>query len=120
MKKTLLFILLCFGYLFSEAQITASIAPQNPNCFGQCDGQATISVAGGTAPFTYTLMPSSMTGTFTSSSTLLNLCAGSYSVIIADQTQATNIYSFSLMQPSPLNMFANSSNDCGGTCSGTG
>ena len=120
MKKTLLFISLCLGYLASTAQISSTVTIQNVTCFGQCDGVANITASGGTMPYTYTLMPSSMTGTFTSMGSIPNLCAGSYTVIVADQSLATSTSTFSLIQPPPLFVNMNPTNvSCGASCDGS-
>ncbi|MES2760685.1 MAG: T9SS type A sorting domain-containing protein [Bacteroidota bacterium] len=119
MKKNLLFILLCFSYLFSIAQIASNVTVQNhPLCAGLCNGNANLTATGGTMPYTYTIIPSAMTGTFTSVAGLSNLCAGSYTVLVADQSMITTSSVFTMMQPQPLSVFASSNNDCSGTCSG--
>lgn len=120
MKKTLLFISLCIGYLASTAQISSTVTIQNVTCFGQCNGVANITASGGTMPYTYTLMPSSMTGTFTSMGNIPNLCAGSYTVIVADAALTTTTSVFMVTEPTPLNIFMNATNvSCGGNCDGS-
>ncbi len=120
MKKLLLFISLCLGYIASTAQITSTVTIQNVTCFGQCDGVANITASGGTMPYTYTLMPSSMTGTFTSMGSIPNLCASSYTVIVADAALTTTTSTFMVVQPNPLSLFMNSNNvSCGGNSDGS-
>jgi hypothetical protein len=68
------------------------------SCFGVCDGAIAISVIGGIGPFTYEWD----TGDTTTS--LVNLCAGNYQVVVADQGQGcTSTSSFDLAQPAALN-----------------
>ncbi|HRF99620.1 MAG TPA: T9SS type A sorting domain-containing protein [Bacteroidia bacterium] len=119
MKKIILFISLCMGYLTSSAQISSTVTIQNVTCFGQCDGVANITASGGIMPYTYTLMPSSMTGTFTSMGSIPNLCASSYTVIVADAALTTTTSTFMIVQPNPLSLFMNSNNvSCGGNSDG--
>jgi len=61
-------------------QITLSATTVDAAC-GQCNGEATITVAGGSGLFTYTWPPSAGNQT---TATATNLCAGSYTVIVSD------------------------------------
>lgn len=59
-----------------------TLTPQSTpvtSCVG-CDGTATVTPSGGTGPFTYTWSPSGWT-----TPTVTNLCAGTYTVTVADQ-----------------------------------
>lgn len=62
----------------------------NPRCNNSTDGSATVNIAGGTAPFTYTWSPSGG-----NAATASNLGAGSYTITVKDnagcQTTATAI-----------------------------
>lgn len=121
MKKIILFISLCFSYLFSTAQLSSFVNIQNQvSCIGQCNGTAIINATGGTGPYTYTLLPSAITNTFTSSAGIPNLCAGQYTVVVADQLLATSASTFSLIQPPPLFVNMNPTNvSCGAVCDGS-
>jgi hypothetical protein len=120
MKKTLLFIF-CLGYLASIAQISSTVTVQSHvTCFGLCDGSANITASGGTMPYTYTLMPNNTTGMFTSMGNINNLCAGAYTVIVADAALTTTTSVFMVTQPNPLSVFMNANNvSCGGNCDGS-
>lgn len=61
-------------------KITLSATTIDAAC-GQCNGEATISVSGGSGLFSYTWPPSAGNQT---TATATNLCAGSYTVIVSD------------------------------------
>ncbi len=63
------------------------------SCFGVCDGSATVSAIGGTAPFSY------LWDNGTTTSTLSAVCAGTYSVTITDTNNCTSVYSVAVSQP---------------------
>lgn len=56
--------------------IVGTTQQQNPSCSGQCNGTASVSATGGTAPYTFAWSNGQTT------SSLSNLCAGTYSVTI--------------------------------------
>ncbi len=61
-----------------------NIAPTDPSCPGACDGSITVSVSGGTPPYSYQWYDASNNPIGTDSPTLLNACAGDYSVEVTD------------------------------------
>lgn len=75
------------------AVLSATPSQTNILCYGASTGQASVSVAGGTAPYTY-----AWSGGGTSSSKT-NLAAGSHSVTITDSLGCTLIQNFTLTQP---------------------
>ncbi|HEU4718914.1 MAG TPA: T9SS type A sorting domain-containing protein [Bacteroidia bacterium] len=69
----------------AHAQITLSITSVTPSCANPCNGSVTASASGGVPPYTYAISPTSatsLTGTFN------NLCAGTYTVGVADANSA--------------------------------
>ena len=82
MKKvySLLLTLFLSASVFAAGH-TVSIAQTNITCFGVCNGEATATVIGGVGPFTYNWTPSG--GTAPSA---ISLCAGSYTVIVTDNS----------------------------------
>jgi hypothetical protein len=69
-----------------------------PTCNGGNDGELDIShVSGGTAPYTYSWSPGGST-----SATLSNISAGSYSVIITDNASCDTTINFTLGEPSAV------------------
>ena len=78
---------------------TASIASSaNASCNGVCDGTATSSIAGGTAPFTYLWDdPASQTNI-----TATGLCATAVNVTITDNVGCISIAGVTLTEPSAI------------------
>lgn len=70
----------------------------NISCNSNCDGTASVTAVGGTAPYSYSWMPGGMT-----TSTVNGLCAGTYSVIVTDAVGATQTQSFTITEPSAIN-----------------
>lgn len=78
-----------------EEQLSISIAEPSPlavtishndaSAIGVCDGDLTINVTGGTAPYSYNIN----NGAPTVLNTLTNLCAGQYDVIVIDANGCT-------------------------------
>ena len=94
------------------ATITAS---NNVTCNGLCNGSLTASMIGGTAPFTYSWIPSGQ-----NSSTATGLCPGTYSCTITDFYGCTSTVVGIINQPSPLASITNANNvRCFGTSTGT-
>ena len=69
----------------------------NVTCNAQCNGTASVSVTGGTGPYTYAWLPSGG-----NAATATGLCAGTYSVNVTDQTGCTGTWTFNITQPSVL------------------
>jgi len=63
----------------SSSTLTETINSTNETCFAQCNGAATVTASGGTAPITYNWLSPSST-----SQTLSSLCAGTYFVQMTD------------------------------------
>lgn len=81
--------------------ITATVSNQsNVQCNGGNTGTATLTVTGGTAPFTYAWSH----GLNTTNATVSNLAAGNYVVVVTDANGCTAIapVSLSISQPSAL------------------
>jgi len=66
----------------------------NVSCFGNNDGEATVTVTGGNAPFTYLWTPSNQT-----TATATGLVAGTYNVIVTDNKGCTTTNSVTITQP---------------------
>lgn len=76
------------------AAINASQAVTNVNCYGQTTGAITLSMSGGTPPYSY------LWNTGATSQNLSNLAAGTYTVTITDANGCTSLKpSMSVTQP---------------------
>ena len=95
---------------------TASVVSTSSiTCNGLCNGNITVGMTGGAAPFTYSWSPSGGTGPGAS-----NLCPGTYSCEITDFYGCKSTTSGTIIQPPLLNAIMNSNNvKCFGTSSGT-
>ena len=79
--------------------ITATISSiKDVNCFGEMNGSLSVSVSGGTAPYTY----SWNTNPIQTTATAINLSAGSYTVTIKDAAGKTNSVTGTVNQPQQL------------------
>ncbi|MEI6694996.1 MAG: dockerin type I domain-containing protein [Bacteroidota bacterium] len=79
-KYSFLLLIICLFSEFSQGQIT--FTQEDASC-GAADGSATVSVSGGTAPYTY-LWSNGGTGT-----SIHNLAVGSYTCFITDANGCT-------------------------------
>jgi gliding motility-associated-like protein len=77
--------------------LSASTSQTNVSCNAGVNGAASVTVSGGTAPYTYSWSPS---GGLTSS--VSNLAAGSYTCTITDSNGCTLTKSFTITQPTAI------------------
>ena len=97
---------------------TASItASTNLTCNGAGNGDATVTAAGGTSPYTYLWND----GGAQTTATATGLAAGNYSVTVTDNIGCTTSASITITQPTVLNasITASSNIDCDGDDDGT-
>ncbi len=97
MKKSLLSFLFASISFFTFSQITLTSTVSNVSCFGGSNGSATVSASGGSAPYTYTWMPSNM-----NTPTLSGLAAGAYTVTVMDALANTSSLVVIIGEPSQL------------------
>ncbi len=83
-------------YINEPAQLIASGAPTNINCFGNNNGAIDLTVSGGTAPYTYQWSTGSAT------QDISTLIAGTYKVTVSDINSCRQTLSFTLSQPSEI------------------
>ncbi|MGB0429164.1 MAG: collagen-binding domain-containing protein [Bacteroidia bacterium] len=79
-------------------QLTASLNGNDPTCATGTDGMATVSVSGGTSPYTYLWSNSETTAT------IEDLTSGTYSVTITDANGCTTTGSISIARPACCNV----------------
>ncbi|SFO41080.1 SprB repeat-containing protein, partial [Paenimyroides ummariense] len=94
----------------------ASSSHTDVTWYGGNDGSATVSVTGGTAPYTYSWSPSGGTN-----ATATGLIAGNYTVTVTDANGCTVTESFTVIQPIPLMVQSVSQTNvkCNGASDGT-
>lgn len=86
-----------------------------PTCKGACDGTATATPSGGTAPYTYSWSINAL-----SSQSITNLCAGTYTVFVTDLNGCVTSQTVTITEPLQLVANASSINPtCTATCNGT-
>jgi hypothetical protein len=77
----------------SEMNLTGEIS--HPLCYQSANGKVTTAVSGGTAPYTYAWSNGS------AGKDLLNVKAGTYSVVVTDRDGCSFSESFTLIDPAP-------------------
>lgn len=96
--------------------LNTSTTTTNPLCFGSCDGTATTTPVGGTAPYSYLWNSSPAQSSPTASS----LCADTFFVVVTDTNGCTVNDTIQLQDPSPLSTSSTSTDPlCNGSCDGT-
>ncbi len=95
---------------------TPTITTDNVNCFGGSDGSATVTMTGGSSPFTYAWSTTPVQTTTTAS----GLTTGSYTITIIDKYGCINISPVQILQPTPLSAVATPNDaSCFGSSNGT-
>ena len=83
----------CSAVLSEPIPLTCTLSGLDPSCQGGTDGEATVSLTGGTAPFSYVWS----TGATTNS--ISGLAAGLYSIVVTDLNGCTGECDITLMAP---------------------
>lgn len=95
-------------------QPTISFNTTNVSCYGQCDGSITANIGGGGSPYSF------LWNNGSTSSTISNLCAGTYTVTVTNSYGCTNSGSSTITQPQPLSLNLTRTNPtCDDLCNGT-
>ena len=96
-KQIGLFIVLgIFAPIFGHAQLQITGNTTAPSCFGYTDGQVTLDVTGGTAPYSYKWSNGQ------GGATVFGVSAGVYGVTVSDAANRTANSSFTVSQPAQL------------------
>ncbi|MCB0755735.1 MAG: gliding motility-associated C-terminal domain-containing protein [Flavobacteriales bacterium] len=97
--------------------ITFDFTATDVSCFGECDGTASVIVAGGTAPYSY-----SWSGLLLeTSASVSNVCAGNYALTVTDDSGCSVDTNFVVVEP-PLVIISGitvEDEGCAGDCDGT-
>jgi len=83
----------------TSVPLSVTTTQTNVSCNALCNGTASVTVAGGTSPYSYVWTPS---GGNAASAT--GLCAGTYTCTITDNVGATTTASFNITQPTALSI----------------
>lgn len=97
----------------SPLQITTTVT--DVQCFGQCNGSASLAVTGATAPYSYSWAPGGQT-----TSSVNGLCTGTYSCTVVDNSGCDTTVVITITAPQALS--ANTSfisPSCSGNCDGS-
>ncbi|MCF8257235.1 MAG: gliding motility-associated C-terminal domain-containing protein [Flavobacteriales bacterium] len=94
--------------------LDVTVTVVNPSCGGVCDGEASVTINGGTGPYTI------LWSDFSSGSSIIGLCAGNYSVIVVDANMCSDSVNFILTEPPVLNANITATTQvlCSGSCTG--
>ena len=100
------------------AYTITDIDPECNSIYGACNGSASANIVGGTTPYTY-LWSGPGLGAGASTTTVSNLCGGNYSLLITDAHGCTNLQTFTLVEPSFINLtYSTVAEQCSGACDG--
>lgn len=100
--------------ILEPAVLTLGTSFNDATCSGLCDGDATVTPSGGTAPYSYQWTPNVSSGP-----TASGLCAGTYDVLVVDANGCEETASFTITD-NQLSVSVTSTNvTCNGTCDGT-
>ena len=98
----------------SPSAITSSVTGTNVTCHGQANGTATLTVGGGTSPYSYSW------SNFQATQNLSGLSGGTYYVIITDANGCTRRDSVIITEPAAIVLGISSTNvNCNGGTNGT-
>ncbi|MBL4734241.1 MAG: T9SS type A sorting domain-containing protein, partial [Flavobacteriales bacterium] len=94
--------------------VSAITGSTDVDCFGACNGTASVAVGNGVPPYSYNWSPGGQT-----SANPTGLCAGMNNVIITDNNGCTTVNSISIAEPLALTLSITSNNVlCNGACVG--
>lgn len=104
-------------FFFNVQPIVPNLTFTNANCFGECDGTATVAPTGGNNNFTITWTPPPPVQGGLS---VNGLCAGNYSVRVADSNGCDSTQTFVITEPPPFTVASViAPATCANTCNGT-
>lgn len=101
MKQLLLLFcgLISFQFASATGHTVSIVSSSNVTCNGLCNGSATATVSGGVGPFAYSWNSTPVQTT----ATAINLCAGSYTVTVTDNSDMSTATAVVVIsQPSPM------------------
>jgi len=96
--------------------VVQNMVTNDASCHGVCDGDATVTITGGTLPYSY-----AWSNGATGSNTTNGLCAASYDMTVTDNNGCSIVQTFSITEPPLLVITSTSATGvlCNGDCNGT-
>jgi hypothetical protein len=109
------FILISFS---AKSQCSVTLAPTDPSCFGDCNGDILATPSGGVAPYTFQWVDETGNPIGSNSNQLNGLCPGNYGVQVTDANGCTPALSaVSITEPADITLSATISDvSCFGEC----
>ncbi|MBI4647216.1 MAG: hypothetical protein HY738_11680 [Bacteroidia bacterium] len=110
---------------FTITALTSSATSSQINCFGSCNGDATVTASNGTPPYDYYwednngTIVSNINNSSAVQNTVTNLCAGVYSVTITDNLGCSSQSTTSISEPPQLSITLTSTAESCGASDGT-
>jgi gliding motility-associated-like protein len=103
--------------LTQPAKLLAGIVPTQPVCYGDCNGILASQPSGGTSPYSFSWGPSPTS----TNDSLVNVCTGTYYVVVTDSKSCKDSASILLTQPPQVGLTASTSAaNCGAIpCNGS-
>lgn len=98
----------------SGAPVITLSSSNDVTCFGNSDGEISVSVAGGQAPYSFSWNPNVGSG-----ATISNLDGGSYEVTVTDDLGCSSSATYIVNEPNAIDINGNSSNIICGTVDGS-
>lgn len=101
--------------ILEPALLTLAASSTDATCNGICDGTATATPSGGTAPYTFAWTPNVSSGP-----SATGLCAGTYDVVVTDDNGCQETASFTISDIVVDLTLTTTNISCNGSCDGTG
>lgn len=107
-------VLVATDTLNNPDEISINPVIVNSNCNGSCDGSIALTPTGGTGPYSYAW------SNFATSSSITNLCAGTYFVTTSDVNNCTTIDTIEVTNPSTISLTISVTQaiSCNASCDG--
>ncbi len=94
----------------------SAVVDSNVDCFGNCTGQATASITGGTAPYAFQWSG----GTTPNNEVAQGLCEGNYTVTVTDDVGCISVSSVNITEPTAITGGITTIDEtCLGDCTGS-
>ncbi|MCX7728657.1 MAG: gliding motility-associated C-terminal domain-containing protein, partial [Bacteroidia bacterium] len=82
-----------------QTNMIPNLVTTSVTCHNLSNGSATLTITNGTAPYSYTWLPTNTTNSYVN-----NISAGNYTVLYSDASGCVKQQTFSITQPLPLNI----------------